>query len=36
LRRLSGTPMKGESYARAEIVVGRVGMEQTKAKVEFD
>ncbi len=36
LRRLSGAPIKGESYARAEIISGRVGMEQTKAKIEFD
>ncbi len=38
LRRLSGFKMKGESYARADIVVGRVGLEQTPAdpKFEFD
>ncbi len=38
LRRLSGAPMKGESYNRADIVVGRVGAEQTPAdpKFEFD
>lgn len=38
LRRLSGAPMKGESYARADIVIGRVGAEQTPAnpKYEFD
>lgn len=29
LRRLSGHTMKGESYARADIVIGRVGPEQT-------
>jgi hypothetical protein len=29
LRRLSGHKMKGESYARAEIVIGRVGPDQT-------
>ena len=29
LRRLSGHPMKGESYARADIAAGRVGLEQT-------
>lgn len=29
LRRLSGHKMKGESYARADIVVGRVGLQQT-------
>jgi hypothetical protein len=38
LRRLSGFKMKGESYARADIVVGRVGIDQTPAnpKYEFD
>ncbi len=38
LRRLSGTPMKGESYNRAEISGGRVGSQQTPAdpKYEFD
>ncbi|MBF8300659.1 MAG: hypothetical protein HW394_1029 [Acidobacteria bacterium] len=29
LRRLSGRRMKGESYARADIVIGRVGPDQT-------
>ncbi|HET9253293.1 MAG TPA: hypothetical protein VFP58_14360 [Candidatus Eisenbacteria bacterium] len=38
LRRLSGFKMKGENYSRAEIVIGRVGLEQTPpdAKAEFD
>jgi len=38
LRRLSGHKMKGESYARADIVVGRVGLDQTPAdpKNEFN
>jgi hypothetical protein len=38
LRRLSGFKMKGESYARADIQIGRVGLEQTPAdpKYEFD
>jgi len=38
LRRLHGAPMKGESYNRADIVIGRVGAEQTPAdpRVEFD
>jgi len=38
LRRLSGYKMKGESYARADIVIGRVGIDQTPAdpKFEFD
>ena len=36
LRRLAGEAMKGESYARAEILVGRVGAEQTPPSSEFD
>lgn len=36
LRRLAGAPVKGESYARAEIVTGRVGPEQAAPRREFD
>jgi len=38
LRRLHGAPMKGESYNRADVAVGRVGAEQTPAdpRYEFD
>ena len=38
LRRLHGAPMKGESYNRADIVIGRVSAEQTAPdpKFEFD
>ena len=38
MRRLSGSPMKGESYNRADIAIGRVGAEQTPAdpRYEFD
>jgi len=38
LRRLHGAPMRGESYNRADIAVGRVGAEQTppEPKYEFD
>ena len=38
LRRLSGHKMKGESYARADIEVGRVGLEQVPpdSRAEFD
>ena len=36
LRRIAGTPMRGESYYRAEIVAGRVGAEQTAPRREFD
>jgi hypothetical protein len=36
LRRLAGSPVKGENYLRAEIVCGRVGAEQAEAVREFD
>jgi len=36
LRRLAGAKMKSENYARADIVTGRVGADQTPAKREFD
>lgn len=38
LRRLAGCPMKGESYNRADVVAGRLALEQTPAdpKYEFD
>lgn len=36
LRRLAGSPVKGESYAKAEIVTGRVGPAQAAPKREFD
>lgn len=36
LRRVAGTPIRGENYARADIVAGRVGPAQTVAKHEFD
>ncbi len=38
LRRLSGAPMKGENYSRADILVGRISLDQTPAnpKYEFD
>ena len=36
LRRCADAPIKGESYAKAEIVVGRVGGTQTPPRVEFD
>src|SRR5262245_5366629 len=38
LRRLADAPMKGESYNRADVAVGRVGAEQTAAdpRSEFD
>lgn len=38
LRRLHGSPMKGESYNRAEVVIGRIGLEQASPdpRYEFD
>lgn len=36
LRRMSGAPVKGESYFRADIEPGRVGQDQSPPKVEFD
>ena len=35
LRRLAGVRMKSENYSNADIVAGRVGREQTRAKREF-
>jgi hypothetical protein len=35
LRRMAGCPMRGENYFRAEIVVGRVGKDQTAPGREF-
>src|SRR5208282_1398720 len=35
LRRLAGEPVKAENFYKAEIVVGRVGAEQTPPKKEF-
>jgi hypothetical protein len=36
LRRLAGSPVRGESYYRAEITTGRVGQDQAKPNREFD
>ena len=36
LRGMAGAPIRPESYARADIVIGRVGIEQTPARAEFD
>jgi hypothetical protein len=36
LRRLAGAPVRGESYFRADIVAGRVGLEQSPPRREFD
>ncbi len=36
LRRIAGAPVRGESYARADITVGRVGIDQAPPNWEFD
>ena len=36
LRRLAGSPVRGENYHKAEIEAGRVGPEQSQKRVEFD
>lgn len=36
MRGAAGMPVRPESYARAEIVAGRVGRDQAAAKAEFD
>jgi len=35
LRRMAGCPIKGENYHKAEIIAGRVGMEQSAPRREF-
>jgi hypothetical protein len=36
LRRLSGSPCRGENYFKADIAAGRVGIEQAAPRREFD
>lgn len=36
IRRLAGSPVRGENYAKAEIVAGRVGPGQAEPRAEFD
>ncbi len=36
LRRLAGSPVKGENYAKADIVTGRVGDQQSPPRMEFE
>lgn len=36
LRRLAGSPVRGENYAVAEISAGRVGTDQAAPRYEFD
>ncbi len=36
LRRLAGSPVKAENYAKATISAGTVGLSQAAPRVEFD
>lgn len=36
LRRLAGSPVRGEDYFKAQIVIGRVGPNQSEHRHEFD
>lgn len=36
LRRVAASPVKGESYFRADIVAGRIGPDQARPRKEFD
>ncbi|OLC93279.1 MAG: hypothetical protein AUH86_17055 [Acidobacteria bacterium 13_1_40CM_4_58_4] len=36
LRRLAGSPIKGENYFKADITAGRVGAEQSAPQREFE
>jgi hypothetical protein len=36
LRRMAGSPVRGENYFRAEITAGRVGRDQAAPGREFD
>jgi hypothetical protein len=36
LRRLAGFPVRGENYLKADVVIGRVGRDQSAPEFEFD
>jgi len=36
LRRLAGSPVRGENYFKADITAGRVGSDQPSPRMEFD
>ena len=36
LRRMAGSPVRGENYLKADITAGRVGAEQAQPRVEFE
>jgi len=33
---MAGAPVRGENYFQAEIIMGRVGKEQSAKRIEFD
>lgn len=36
LRRIAGSPVRGENYFKADVAAGRVGADQERPKVEFE
>jgi len=36
LRRFAGVPIGGENYFKADVIIGKVGLEQCKPRKEFD
>ena len=36
LRRMFGSPVRGENYLKADVVAGRVGPEQSAPRREFE
>ena len=36
MRRLAGSPVRGENYFKADIAAGRIGVDQRPPRVEFD
>jgi hypothetical protein len=36
LRRLAGSPVRGESYFQSDVAVGRIGLDQSSPRREFD
>ena len=36
LRRMAGSPVRGENFAKAQIAAGRVGADQAPPRAEFD
>jgi hypothetical protein len=36
LRRLAGSPIRGENYSKADIIIGRISLDQSSVGAEFD